>query len=323
MRAAQVVRLDGPEGVEIREVEEPTRTREDDVLVEVHSVGVAFPDLLLSRGHYQLRPELPFTLGADFSGTVIAGPDRIQPGRRVVGVLPHGAAAERVVVPVSYAFPMPATLGFDEAAALPMNYLTADFALSTRARVAEGETVLVNGASGGLGIACLQIAKGLKATTIGVCSTPEKEGYARAHGADHSVSLDGFKEAVLDLTGGRGVDVIVDVIGGDYFLDGLRTLAPLGRLLVLGFAAGQGIPTVKVNRLLLNNIDVRGVAWGEYSSRHPEFLHHQWSELLPLVAEGFVRPPVTRTFDLADFPEALGLMAARRLMGKAVVRLRH
>ena len=199
-----------------------------DVLIEVHSLGISFPDLLLSKGQYQLRPETPFTLGVDVAGVVVASAgEGFAPGDRVCGVVPYGAAAERAVVPVVSTFPLPDALSFDEGAALPLNYLTAHFALVTRAGLRAGETVLVHGAAGGVGTATLQVAKGLGARTIAVVSTEEKAEVARRAGADDAVLLDGFKDAALALTDGRGVDVVLDVVGGDVFTDSLRVLAPL------------------------------------------------------------------------------------------------
>jgi NADPH2:quinone reductase len=203
-----------------------------------------------------------------------------------------------------------------------MNYLTAHFALVERGGLGAGETVLVHGAAGGVGTATLQVAKGYDARTIAVVSTPEKADLARAAGADETVLLDGFKDRVLELTDGEGVDVVVDVVGGDVFTDSLRALAPLGRLLVVGFASGQGIPEVKVNRLLLNNVDVRGVGWGAYAMVRPGYMHEQWDALLPLMASGVVRPPIGATYDLEDFGRALDDMRERRTLGKSVVRVR-
>ena len=315
MRAVQVVEPSGPSGVRVVEVAEP-EPGPGDVLVEVHSVGVSFPDLLLSQGLYQLKPEPPFTLGVDVAGTVVAT------GERVAGVVPYGGAAERAVVPASAVFPLPDDTSYDEGAALPLNYLTALFALRERGQVREGETVLVHGASGGVGTATLQVARGLGAHTIAVASTEEKAAFARAAGADETVLLDGFKDAVRDLTGGRGVDVVVDMVGGDAFTDSLRCLAEQGRLLVVGFASGQGIPEVRVNRLLLTNVDVRGVGWGAFALTKPGYLREQWEELLPMIAAGVVRPPVGATYDLDGFGRALQDMADRRTMGKSVVHVR-
>jgi len=325
MRAVQVITTTGPSDIELRDVPEP-KAGPGEVLVDVHSVGISFPDLLLSRGEYQLRPEPPFTLGVDFAGTVAAlGPgaeERFAVGDRVAGVGGYGGAAEQVVSPVDFTFALPDALSYDEGAALPMNYLTAQFALDERAGLREGETVLVHGAAGGVGTATLQVARGMGARTIAVVSTPEKGDFARAAGADDVVLLEGFREAVGELTGGRGVDVVLDPVGGDAFTDSLRVLAPLGRLLVVGFASGQGIPQVKVNRLLLNNVDVRGVGWGAYAMARQGYLQQQWAALVPMIASGAVRPPVGTTYPLEDFGRALVDMDERRTLGKSVVRVR-
>jgi NADPH2:quinone reductase len=320
MRAAQVVTPTGPADVQVREVDEPT-PGPDDVLIEVHRVGVSFPDLLLSKGEYQLKPEPPFSLGVDVAGTVVSGAG-FEPGQRVAAVGGYGGAQERAVVPGMFTFPLPDALSFDEGAALPMNYLTAEFALAERGHLRAGETVLVHGAAGGVGTATLQVAKGMGARTIAVVSTDAKARVAQAAGADETVLLDGFKDAVQDLTGGRGVDVVVDVVGGDAFTDSLRVLGPQGRLLVVGFAAGQGIPEVKVNRLLLNNIDVRGVGWGAYAMLRPGYMQEQWQRLLPMMESGVVRPPVGAVYDLDQFGQALTDMDERKTLGKSVVRVR-
>lgn len=319
MRAVQVLSPTGPRDVVVRDVPEPTPGGSD-VLVEVHSVGVSFPDLLLSKGEYQLKPEPPFTLGVDFAGVVVAGAG-FEPGQRVCGVGGWGGAAELVANPAGFTFALPDTTSYDEGAALPMNYLTADFALAERADLRAGETVLVHGAAGGVGTASIQVAKGMGARVIAVVSTEAKAQVARDAGADEAVLLDGFKDAVLGLTDG-GVDVVVDVVGGDVFTDSLRVLAPQGRLLVVGFAAGQGIPQVKVNRLLLNNVDVRGVGWGAYAMARPGYMAEQWQRLVPMLESGVVRPPVGATYPLEDFGQALVDMAERRTLGKSVVRVR-
>jgi len=312
MRAVQVVKPGGP--LEIRDIDEPTPAAPDDVLVEVHRVGVSFPDLLLSKGEYQLKPEPPFTLGVDFAGTVVSGAG-FEVGQRVAGVLPYGGGAERVVVPAQFTFALPDDISYDEGAALPMNYLTALFALKTRGQVRPGERVLIHGAAGGVGTAAIQVAKGLGAVSIAVVSSDEKAEMARTAGADEVVRTDGFKEA------GK-VDVVLDVVGGDAFMDSLRMLNPLGRLLVVGFAAGQGIPEVKVNRLLLNNIDVRGVGWGAYAMLTPGFMQEQWADLEPMLADGTVKPPIGATYAMEDFDQALADMEARKTLGKSVVVIR-
>ncbi|HTW16278.1 MAG TPA: NADPH:quinone oxidoreductase family protein [Nocardioides sp.] len=320
MRAVQVLTTTGPRDVEVRDVPEPT-TADGQVLVEVHSVGISFPDLLLSKGEYQLRPEPPFTLGVDFAGVVVSGAG-FEPGQRVCGVGGYGGAAELVASPADFTFALPDATSYEEGAALPMNYLTADFALAERAGLRSGETVLVHGAAGGVGTASIQVARGMGARVIAVVSTEEKGQVARSAGADEVVLLDGFKDAVLELTGGTGVDVVVDVVGGDAFTDSLRALAPQGRLLVVGFAAGTGIPQVKVNRLLLNNVDVRGVGWGAYAMARPGYMQQQWARLLPMLESGVVKPPIGATYALEDFGQALVDMDGRRTLGKSVVRVR-
>lgn len=320
MRAVQVLDTTGPEHLEVREVPDPT-PGPDEVLVEVHAVGVSFPDLLLSRGEYQLKPEVPFTLGVDFAGVVVSGPD-FEPGQRVAGVGGYGNAAELTVCHRDSVFALPDALSFEEGAALPMNYLTAQFALDERGSVQPGETVLVHGAAGGVGTATIQVARGYGARTIGVVSTEAKGDVAREAGADEVVLLEGFKDSVAALTGGRGVDVVVDVVGGDAFTDSLRSLAPQGRLLVVGFAAGQGIPEVKVNRLLLNNVDVRGVGWGAYAMARPGFMQGQWQALLPMIESGAVKPPIGATYSMEEMGRALLDMDQRKTLGKSVVRVR-
>ena len=320
MRAVQVVTPTGPADLQVREVPEPT-AGPDQVLIDVHRVGISFPDLLLSKGEYQLKPEPPFSLGVDVAGTVVSGPG-FEPGQRVAAVFGYGGAQERVAMPADSTFALPDNLSFDEGAALPMNYLTAQFALAERGGLREGETVLVHGAAGGVGTATIQVAKGMGARTIAVVSTDEKAQVARAAGADEVVLVEGFKDAAKELTGGQGVDVVLDVVGGDLFMDSLRVLAPQGRLLVVGFAAGQGIPEVKVNRLLLNNIDVRGVGWGAFAMMRPGYMHQQWAALVPMIESGVVKPPIGTVYDLEDFGRALTDMEERRTLGKSVVRMR-
>jgi NADPH2:quinone reductase len=321
MRALQVTRLDGPAALEVNDVPEPTPA-EGDVVVEVKAVGVSFPDLLLSRGEYQMKPDLPFQLGVDFAGVVRTAPTGcgLAAGDRVACVLPWGGAADVVTLGPDSVFPLPDRVSFEAGAALPMNYLTAQFALASRAGLRSGETVLVHGGAGGVGTATIQVAKGYGARTIAVVSTDEKAQVARAAGADEVVRVDGFLAAVRELTDGRGVDVVMDVVGGDLMTDSLRALAPLGRLLVVGFTGG-GIPEVRVNRLLLNNIDVRGVGWGGYAMVRPGFMREQWAELVPMMQSGVIDPPVGRTYGLEEMAEALTDLAERRTLGKSVVLL--
>ncbi|HET6560333.1 MAG TPA: NADPH:quinone oxidoreductase family protein [Marmoricola sp.] len=319
MRSLRVTSLDGPSSVSVVDVPEPA-SGPDDVLVEVSTVGVSWPDLLQTRGEYQVKPDLPFQLGVDFAGTVRTAPDGsgFAPGDRVACVLPYGGGAELVAVHRDSVFPLPADVPFDKAAALPMNYLTAEFALATRGSVTAGTTVLVHGAAGGVGTASIQVAKGLGARVVAVVSTEPKGDVARSAGADEMVLVDGFREAVEELTDGRGVDVVLDVVGGDLVTDSLRSLAPLGRLLVVGFTGGT-IPQVKVNRLLLNNIDVRGVGWGAYAMVRPGYMREQWDRLVPMMESGAIDPPIGHVYPVEQAAEALAEMAARRTLGKSVL----
>jgi NADPH2:quinone reductase len=316
MRAVQVVRLDGPAAVEVRDVPEPTRAPQQ-VLVDVAAVGVNFPDVLQTKGLYQHRPELPYTMGAELAGTVREVPDGspLSPGDRVAAFTSTGAFAEVAAVEADHVLPLPENVSFEAGAGLPMNYLTAHFALLVRGHLQAGQAVLVHGAAGGVGTACVQLAAALGATVIAVVSSDAKAEVARAAGAAHAVPVDGFRDAVKEL---GGVDLVVDPVGGDRFTDSLRCLRPLGRLLVIGFTAGE-IPTVKVNRLLLNNIDAVGVGWGAYALGRPGYAAGQWDELVPHLRSGALDPPIGARFPLEKAAEALVQIDERRVLGKIVL----
>ncbi len=321
MRSIQVTSLDGPRSAAVAEVPEPV-AEADQVLVEVKAVGVSWPDLLQTRGEYQLKPELPFQLGVDFAGTVRSAPDGapVSAGQRVACVLPYGGGADLVALGPDSVFPLPDRVSFEKGAALPMNYLTADFALAERGRLQEGETVLVHGAAGGVGTATIQVAKGMGARVIAVTSTEAKAQVARDAGADEAVLVDGFRDAVQELTGGQGVDVVMDVVGGDLMTDSLRSLGTQGRLLVVGFTGGT-IPEVKVNRLLLNNVDVRGVGWGAFAMTRAGYMQQQWQRILPMLESGVVDPPIGRTYPVEQVADALAEMEDRKTLGKSVLTL--
>ncbi len=319
MRSVRVTTLDGPRAVTVEEVPEPT-PGEDDVLVEVKALGISWPDLLQTKGEYQLTPDLPFQLGVDIAGVVRSAPGSsgFEAGDRVACVMPFGGGGDLVAANADGVFPLPEELSFEQGAALPMNYLTAEFALATRAGLRPEETVLVHGAAGGVGTASIQVAKGLGARVLAVASSEEKRELARSAGADEAIPVEGFREAVTGLTDGRGVDVVVDVVGGDLMTDSLRSLGTEGRLLVIGFTAG-GIPAVKVNRLLLNNIDVRGVGWGAYAMVRPGYMRAQWDRLVPMMQAGTIAPPIGATCPVEDVAQALTAMEERRTLGKSVV----
>ncbi|MEX3649974.1 NADPH:quinone oxidoreductase family protein [Mycolicibacterium porcinum] len=328
MRAAQITALDGPDAVRVVEVAEPSvDSAESDtaVVIDVHAAGVAFPDALLTRGLYQYKPDLPFTPGAEVAGVVRSAPAgaHVSAGDRVLGLtMLSGGMAEVVALPADRVFALPDSVSFEAGAGILFNDLTVQFALRTRGRLAQGETVLVHGAAGGIGTSALRLAPALGASrTIAVVSTQEKAEIARAAGASDVVLAEGFRDAVKELTDGRGVDIVLDPVGGDRFTDSLRSLAVGGRLLVVGFTGGE-IPTVKVNRLLLNNVDVIGAGWGAWTFSHPGYLQEQWAELQPLLASGAVPAPQPDVFPLEQAAQAIGSLENRSAKGKVVLKLR-
>jgi len=320
MRAVHIETLDGPAAVRVVDIDEP-EPAEGQVLVDVHAAGVTFPEVLQSKGLYQIQPELPFVPGSEVAGTVRSAPEGsgLSVGQRVAAFPGIGGFAETVAVDPRQVFRIPDEMSFETAAAIPMNVLTSHFALVQRGRLQAGEIVLVHGAAGGIGTASIQLAKVLGARVVAVVSSDAKAQIARDAGADDVVRVDGFKDAVKELTG--GVDVVVDPVGGDRFIDSLRCLRPEGRLLVIGFTGGE-IPTVKVNRLLLNNTAVIGVGWGHYWMPHPEYLQRQWDELWPHLSAGALDPLIGSRFPLSEAGKALQTLDERAALGKVVLDVR-
>ena len=317
MRAVQIVSLDGPSAVEAVDLPEP-EPNDDQVLIRVRAAGVSFPEVLQTRGLYQLQPELPFVPGSEVAGEVVSAPEGsgLAPGDRVVALVILGGFAEHAVTQVDMVFPLPDSLSFEQGAAIPLNYMTAHFALVARGNMIEGESVLVHGAAGGIGTASIQVAKAFGAgKVVAVTSTAEKGEIATAAGADEVVLADGFKDTVKRA---GGVDIVVDPVGGDRFTDSLRCLKEDGRLLVIGFAAGD-IPTVRVNRLLLNNVSVVGVGWGAYVYTRQGYVGGQWDALLPHLTSGAINPPIGATFGLDAAADALLTLDERRATGKILL----
>jgi len=321
MRALIVRTLDGPESMLLDEVPEP-EMGPGSVLVEVSAAGMAFPDLLLTRGLYQYKPDPPFIPGSEVAGRVVSAPagSGWSPGQPVAAYPTLGGFAERVTVPEDRVFPLPADLDVATAAAMPINYLTMHFGLCVRGRLAAGETVAVHGAGGGLGLAAIQVARAWGARVIAIASSEDKRQIALAAGADLAIPVDGFREALIDITEGRGVDVIADPVGGDRVTDSLRSLQPCGRFLVLGFTSGE-IVSVKTNRLLLNNLDVVGVGWGAYASTHPGYMRQQWDALMEQFTHAAIRPVAPEVVSLEEIPTKLREMEDRTLSGKIVAVL--
>jgi NADPH:quinone reductase len=327
MRAQQITELSGPQSaLQLGDVPEPEPvhmlTGREGVVVDVRAAGVSFPELLQSRGEYQLKPPLPFIPGSEVAGVVRSAPDGagVREGDRVAAFCMLGGFAEVAVAPEFLAFPLPEALDFAQGAGLILNYHTAYFALKLRGRLAEGETVLVHGAAGGMGTAALQLAKGLGARAFAVVSTDEKERVAREAGADEVLRSDGpWKDEAKERSGG-GVDVVLDPVGGDRFTDSLRSLGEGGRVVVVGFTGGS-IPEVRVNRLLLNNTEVVGAGWGAYVSSKPDINREIGGEVLRLVEAGFVRPIVGERFPLERAADALTLLDERGALGKLVLEI--
>lgn len=320
MKAVLVEALDGPQALQVRDLPQPEHGP-DQVLIDVAYAGVTFPDLLLTRGLYQVRPPLPFTPGSEVSGTVVFAPEGsdLQPGDRVLAFSLIGGFAEQLLVSDLTTFVIPDNVSLEAAAAIPMNYFTMQFGLVRRGGIRPGDRVLVHGAAGGIGTASIQLAKMYGAEVIAVVSTPEKGEVALAAGADHAVAAEGFLEEVRSITRGEGVDIVVDPVGGDRFTDSLRSLAPEGRLLVVGFTGGE-IPTVKVNRLLLNNIGVLGVGWGAFLFKHPDSVTAQWADISRGLESGALDPVLGQTFDLDDAAQAVSSIEQRAAMGKQLIR---
>jgi NADPH:quinone reductase len=328
MRAVQIVELTGPQTAlrVVEDVPEPEAshpaTPGQGVLVDVHAAGVSFPELLQTRGEYQVKPELPFVPGSEVGGVVRSAPADagVSPGDRVAAFCMLGGWAEVAVSPSFFTFKLPDELDFAQGAGLVLNYHTAFFSLVTRGRLIEGETVLVHGAAGGVGTASLQIAKGLGAKTIAVVSTDEKERVAREGGADEVVRSDGpWKDEAKELSQG-GVDIVIDPVGGDRFTDSLRSLREGGRVVVVGFTGGS-IPEVRVNRLLLANTEVIGAGWGNFVMRKPELNREIGEAIGRLIEEGFVRPIVGARFPFERAGEALELLDSRGATGKVVLEV--
>ena len=325
MRAVVIHELSGPESVEVREVDEPDRSHQlsDDVIViDVVAAGVSFPELLQTRGRYQHAPELPFTPGLEVAGTVKwAPPDsHFSVGDEVMAFTNQGGMAQVAVAPAFTVFSKPSVLSFAEGAACILNLHTAYFAVHTRARISEGETVVVHGAAGGLGTALCSIARLAGGRVIAVVSSEAKAEVAVAAGAHHAVLTDDdWRQRVNDLCP-EGVDIVCDPVGGSRLTASLRTLRAQGRYVVLGYTEGA-VSEVKTNRLLLNNLDVIGAGWGAYVRKDPAAFRRIGDAVNDLIINAGLRPIVGHRFRLDDAAQALSLLENREAMGKVVLEL--
>lgn len=294
-----------------------------ELVVDVQAAGVNFPDVLIIQNKYQVKPALPFSPGAEFAGVVRAvgsGVTQYKPGDKVLAFTGHGAFAQQIIVSAEAVMPMPADMSFDIAAAITLTYGTSHHAVVDRAQLKAGETMLVLGAAGGVGLAAIEIGKALGARVIAAASSDEKLAICKAHGADATINYTSqdLREAIKNTTGGKGPDVIYDPVGGIYTEPAFRSIAWRGRYLVVGFANGE-IPKLPLNLALLKGASLMGVFWGEFSKREPEAHLAAMRELTTWLKEGKIKPHISRRYALAETPQALMDMAARKVTGKIVI----
>jgi NADPH2:quinone reductase len=294
-----------------------------EVRVRLRAASVNFPDILMVQGKYQLKPELPFSPGMEGAGDVVAvgeGVARVKAGDKVVFGSRFGCYAEEIVVPEVAVRALPHGFDYAKGAAYPAAYLTAYVGLVRRGTLQAGETLLVHGAAGGVGLAAVDLGRLLGATVIATASSDEKRAFLKSYGADHVLPPSGFREAVKDLTQGRGADVIYDPVGGDVFDESVRCIAFDGRLLVIGFTSGR-IPTVSVNMPLIKGFSVVGVRAGEYGRQFPAKGVENIRTIDAWAAEGKIRPYVCATFPLERALEAMAMLQNRNVIGKVVLSL--
>ena len=323
MRAVRCHDFEGPASLRVDEISEPPAPAAGEVLIDVRAAGVNFPDVLLSRGKYQFKPEPPFSPGSEAAGVVAAvgaGVTSVAPGDRVAATAIYGAFAERIVVPELATVKIPDAVSFEVGAATLLTYATTLHALVDRAAIAEGETLLVLGAAGGVGTAAVELGKLLGARVIAAASTEAKIAFCKEHGADEGVvySAEDLKDRVKALTNGNGADVVYDPVGGPYAEPALRAIAWKGRYLVVGFAAGE-IPKIPLNLVLLKGCQICGVFWGSFAMREPETNRENAARIFGWVAGGKLRPHVDAVVPFMHAREALERMERRDVKGKLVL----
>lgn len=322
MKAVLCHEFGAPDKLSVEEIDSPNITA-NEIKIAVKAAGVNFPDLLMVQGQYQMKPDFPFSPGLEVAGDVLevgANVDHIQPGDRVIGIVNYGGFAEEVAVPAMMTIPMPENMSYEHGAVFPIVYGTSHVALTHRAHLQEGETLLVLGASGGVGLTAVEIGKLLGATVIAAASTPEKLALTQEYGADHTINYveDDLRQQVKSITQGEYADVIYDPVGGDTFDTAIRCIGWEGRYLVIGFASGR-IPELPVNRVLLKNSSLVGTYWGAYALHNPAVMQKSLQTLLGWYAEGKLKPHVDRTLPLDDAADALNLLANRESKGKIVL----
>lgn len=324
MKAVLCKTLDGPDALVVEELPEPD-PGPGEVVVRVKAAALNFFDTLATRGKYQFKPPLPFSPSGEMAGIVEKigpGVADLKPEQRVCGYLGFGAAREKVAASAEVLLPVPDGVSDEAAAGVTITYSTAIHALKDRAQLQSGETVAVLGASGGAGLAAVEIAKLMGARVIAAASSPEKLELCKKHGADDllNYSTTDLKKGLRDLTDGRGVDVIYDCVGDKYSEPALRSIAWGGRFLVIGFAAGQ-IPKIPLNLTLLKSCAIVGVFWGEAARRDPAAHRANIAQVLGWVADGRLKPHVHAVYPLERTGEAIKLLEARQVVGKVIVRI--
>ena len=322
MKALRCVRHGQPDALVVEDIESPS-PGPGEVLVQVKAAGVNFPDTLIIQNKYQFKPALPFTPGGELAGIVTAvgeGVTRVAVGQHVIGFVMWGAFAEQALVAQDQLVPMPEGMPFDVASAFLMTYGTCYHALQDRARLRPGETVLVLGAAGGIGIASIEIAKALGATVIAAASSADKLALCRERGADMTIDYQAeeLRARLKELTGGRGVDVVVDPVGGRFTEPALRSMAWRGRYLVVGFTDGE-IPRVPLNLPLLKGCSIVGVFWGDFLKREPVQGESDLAALFELYRKKMIAPLVSARYDLDHAGQAIEALMQRRVRGKVVV----
>ncbi|QCK86327.1 NADPH:quinone oxidoreductase family protein [Phreatobacter aquaticus] len=326
MKAVVVERFGPPEALVFRDWPRPEPSP-GEVTVDVHAVGLNFPDVLVAAGKYQTLPPLPFVPGKEFAGIVAAvgeGVTRFKAGDRVVGQLENGAFAETVRVSAEHCYPMPAGLSMTRAAALGLTYQTSWFALFDRGRLKPGETVLVTGAGGGIGVSAMQLAKAAGCRVLAGIGSPDKRDFVLAQGADAVIDMSGanlrdnVRAQVQAATDGHGADVVIENVGGPGFEACLRALAWDGRLVVVGFAGGE-IPSARANYILVKHIAVTGIHWSDYLERMPDRVREVQADLFAMAADGRIDPPLCAVVPIEEIADAMELIVTRKALGKVVL----
>ncbi len=311
-----------PSTLTIEDVPSPPITG-GEVRIGVHASGINFADILMVAGQYQFRPPFPFSPGLEVAGEVLEigdGVDNVKIGDRVMAICNYGGYAEEVIVPAPMVVPLPDSMSFIDAAAFPLAYGTSHVALTDRAHLKEGETLLVLGATGGVGLTAVELGKHLGATVIAAAGSTEKLAIAKEYGADFLINYreESIRDQVKAFTGGVGADVIFDPVGGDAFDEAIRAINWDGRLIVVGFASGR-IPELPVNRVLIKNCAVMGVFWGAYALNNPQVMFKSLKTLLSWYQEGNLKPHISATLPLEKAAEAMGLLTNRQSTGKVIL----